>query len=211
MTAALCDTTMTPRLDLPCRCETYEGNMGPCAAFSGGANGRCAYCDHGPACHPASWFPAITLWQPWASLIFTPRQHKRHETRGFRLPERLIGQWVAIHAAARSVRRHELAVVLDDLCADQWGRDYETSLPHRRVLGLVRFGPSRPTEGDKPGWVDEVCGDWSRGRWAWPIIQRHQLDEPAKATGRQGWWTVALEPPPQLGDATPPPTQGVKP
>lgn len=49
---ARCDTTQTVRLDLPCSCDTYAGNLGPCAAFEAGGNGRCVHCDHARRCHP---------------------------------------------------------------------------------------------------------------------------------------------------------------
>lgn len=48
----LCDTTQTARLCIPCHCDTYDGNLGPCAKFELGGNGRCAYCDHAQSCHP---------------------------------------------------------------------------------------------------------------------------------------------------------------
>lgn len=43
------------RLENPnCRCETYEGNLGPCRTFETGMNERCVYCDHFFACHRAA-------------------------------------------------------------------------------------------------------------------------------------------------------------
>jgi len=44
--------------------------------------------------------PAVTLWQPWASLIASGA--KPFETRAFPIPARLLGKRVAIHAAARA-------------------------------------------------------------------------------------------------------------
>lgn len=47
-----CETTLTERFENPeCRCNTYEGNFGPCETFEIGANGNCVYCDHSSACH----------------------------------------------------------------------------------------------------------------------------------------------------------------
>lgn len=42
---------------------------------------------------------AVTLWQPWASLIAA--EVKRFETRSWAPPEALIGTRIAVHAAAR--------------------------------------------------------------------------------------------------------------
>lgn len=49
-----CDTTVTPRLDpkLCQGCATSPNNMGPCATYELGMNGRCVFCDHGQTCHP---------------------------------------------------------------------------------------------------------------------------------------------------------------
>lgn len=150
--------------------------------------------------------PAITLWQPWASLIFA--DIKDHETRGFPMPERLIGRWIAIHSAARSVRPHELCEALRQVCDANWGPGYETGLPHRQVLGLVRFGRSIETHRTRATTPsDWAAGNWTPHRWAWPIDERVLLDERVFAKGRQGWWRVELERPPQLGEDGGP-TQG---
>lgn len=47
-----CETTLTERFENPnCRCDTYEGNLGPCRTFEVGANGLCVFCDHEEGCH----------------------------------------------------------------------------------------------------------------------------------------------------------------
>lgn len=48
--------------------------------------------------------PALTLWQPWASLV--AEGVKTIETRSWKAPDDLIGDTIAIHAAARKPRRH---------------------------------------------------------------------------------------------------------
>ena len=45
-------------------------------------------------------FPAISLWQPWASLLFVP-DGKVHETRDWKAPEKYIGRTILIHAAKK--------------------------------------------------------------------------------------------------------------
>ncbi len=51
---------------------------------------------------------AITLHQPWASLITLGV--KTVETRSWPAPERLLGQTIAIHAGKRVVRNPGVAV-----------------------------------------------------------------------------------------------------
>jgi hypothetical protein len=52
--------------------------------------------------------PVISLWQPFASLIFTWDRDlgefaKAFETRGFKLPTRLIGQRAAVRSWQRGL------------------------------------------------------------------------------------------------------------
>lgn len=50
-----CDTTMTERfVPIDCVCDTYEGNLGPCATFEATTSGKCVYCNHRQACHEVS-------------------------------------------------------------------------------------------------------------------------------------------------------------
>ncbi len=50
-----CDTTLTLRhpRDI-CTCDDETDLMGPCDTWEIGQNGRCIYCNHTEACHPAS-------------------------------------------------------------------------------------------------------------------------------------------------------------
>lgn len=48
---------------------------------------------------------ALTIWQPWASLIVAGA--KPFEFRGWSMPRSMIGQRIVIHAAARKVNRVE--------------------------------------------------------------------------------------------------------
>jgi hypothetical protein len=49
---------------------------------------------------------ALTVWQPWATLIAISA--KPYEFRGWKPPQSLVGQRIAIHAGARPVRRAEV-------------------------------------------------------------------------------------------------------
>ena len=50
---------------------------------------------------------ALTIWQPWASLIMAGC--KPYEFRTWPAPRHLWGKRIAIHAAARPVRKAEVA------------------------------------------------------------------------------------------------------
>jgi hypothetical protein len=56
---------------------------------------------------------ALTLWEPWASLIAIGA--KPYEFRGWRAPRQFIGRRIAIHAGARPLRLAEVDDLLTKL------------------------------------------------------------------------------------------------
>lgn len=157
--------------------------------------------------------PAITLWQPWASLI-VPLRVKTIETRGWAAPKRLIGRRIGIHAAARMYGREDV-----ERFADVFGTKWPV-LPLGVLLGTVRLAacvpmvnlgsPSRqdrlvldfPDDGDLPHqqggmWVlgpyvgsatrvedQRPFGDFAPGRWAWLLDEITPTTEQCPACGR---------------------------
>ena len=131
--------------------------------------------------------PAITLWQPYASLIFVA---KPWETRKGKLPAKHIGQPIVIHAAAAYAPKWALSDELHELCMDVWGCSYNFTVPRGSVLGVAKFGPCRPTEDVAPELDADAlaAGDFSPGRRAWPVLSAIELKRPIPAKGSQGWW-----------------------
>jgi hypothetical protein len=134
--------------------------------------------------------PAISLWQPWASLIFTG--DKLHETRAYPPPAKHLGQRVAIHAAKRLVHGTDLTVGLSLLLERNWGANsgWRDQLPRGVLLGTAVLVEAIRTDHRQPGPVDLVAGDWSRGRWAWQLGDVQPLAQPVRWTGKQGWFYV---------------------
>jgi hypothetical protein len=151
--------------------------------------------------------PALTLWQPWASLIAASA--KPYEWRGWPAPKRLIGQRIAIHAGARKVRRNEIADLLLDI--EREG-EAGTSL----IIDIAR--PLLEAWHTSPGMLplsSIVCtavlgypiksadyalarraftGDSDRidhTKWGWPLAAVERLEPFVPAKGAQGfwWWT----------------------
>ncbi len=56
---------------------------------------------------------ALTVWQPWASLIAI--KAKPYEFRGWKPPRSIIGRRIAIHAGVRPVRKSEVLELLGRL------------------------------------------------------------------------------------------------
>ena len=141
--------------------------------------------------------PALTLWQPWASLVFLGL--KKYETRGWGTPYR--GQmW--IHAARRKVdwRAVQALQALDipipesfdfplgclvgivNLTAVQLmvtDEQYEKARPVYRG-GIARIS-SQPAK-------EIATGIWEPGRYAWKLEDCQQMEHPIYTRGYQGLW-----------------------
>ena len=149
--------------------------------------------------------PALTIWQPWASLIMAGC--KPYEFRGWVPPRALWGQRIAIHAAARPVRRSEVAEWLMRLRGpDAWTTATHGEpaieilekvhaspgiLPLGVVLGTAILGvPKRGSE-----IVQEFGGPPSNSaraqhsNWGWPLTPVEHFEPPVPAKGAQGFWT----------------------
>ncbi len=131
--------------------------------------------------------PAITLYQPWASLIEVGA--KRYETRSFMAPQRLLGQRIAIHAAKRQItlvgldRETALAIM-----AAVNGSVYR--LPRGVVVCTAFLAESLPAESVEP----DLFGDYSPGRFAWRLddVQPVSPHVPARGQPMIGWpWESA--------------------
>lgn len=130
----------------------------------------------------------ITLWQPWASLIFAG--YKRFETRSFRYPKFLAGQEIAIHAAAKFPALRHIGKELHEICYDAFGCSYNYSLPLGKVIGTVRLAGCYLTSlaAQCQSQDELVCGDWSAGRYAWALTDVEPFERPIVAKGKRGWW-----------------------
>lgn len=147
---------------------------------------------------------ALTIWQPWASLIMAGA--KPYEFRGWPAPRALRGARIAIHAGARPVRRAEIADLIVRLrSAEAWTtalrpeialplleRWHSTPalLPLSSILGMAVLGePRRAHE-----IVEEFgarLNDSDRDQhsnWAWPLTAIEVLEPYQPAKGAQGFW-----------------------
>ena len=148
--------------------------------------------------------PALTIWQPWATLVMAGC--KPYEFRTWPPPRHLWGKRIAIHAAARRVRKAEVAEWLLRLRGpDAWStaliREPATEilervhaspgmLPLGAVLGTALLGEPRPGS----GIVEEFGGPASNAarerhsHWGWPLMAIEPFDEPLPARGAYGFW-----------------------
>jgi len=128
---------------------------------------------------------AITLYQPWASLIAAGI--KRYETRHWppRSGQLTEGEELAIHAGMRIVK--PLPPYLEELIANL---PETLPLPTGAVLCVCRFEGTAFTYDvrDQVGDTERACGDWSFGRFAWELTVLRVFPHGIPTRGHQGIW-----------------------
>lgn len=132
----------------------------------------------------------ISLWQPFASLIFTLPPLKNFETRSFPFPKRLTGERIAIHATAKFTPHDQISIRLHQLCMSEFGPGYLDTLSRSAIIGTVRLEYCIQTDQLSSlnlNQTDFVCGDWTPGRYAWRLCEPHAFPVPIPQKGGQGW------------------------
>ena len=154
---------------------------------------------------------ALTIWQPWASLIVAGA--KPYEFRGWRAPRSLIGKRIVIHAAARKMNlaetralfvlkhtrntddQYKLAWAETCLIADKAGPVLAEAivgdLPFAvgigtAVLGEPRLGTEIAAEFGVPRANDSDRDD--HANWGWPMLDIEPWPEAIPMRGAQGFW-----------------------
>lgn len=138
---------------------------------------------------------AISLWQPWASLI---GRGKSIETRSWSTSHR--GP-IAIHAAKRftaeEVETCETAPffhVLKDAGFAQLDHNglymrmmfpFGAIVATANLVDCVRSEIIRPKLAALGQWDELAFGNYQTGRWAWIMSDIRPLKEPIRYTGRQ--------------------------
>ena len=131
---------------------------------------------------------ALTLHQPWASLIADGR--KAVETRSWAPPVALLGERIAIHAGK----------VVDKYYADDWYAGFP--LPIGCVvctavladMGQIRqelLGKSVMVQWWRAGLLEhpvDPYGDFALSRWLWRLDDVEAVSPPIPARGHQGIW-----------------------
>lgn len=144
---------------------------------------------------------ALTLWQPWASLIAL--KAKRHETRSWKTDYR--GP-LAIHAAKRPIRGDEITTEIDAELVRQLGpgEPWRNVLPVGRILAVCELTAIFPTgqlafDGFKAGEPsidasEKPFGDYTPGRFAWRLenIVALDADRLPIVKGQMGLWNLDL-------------------
>jgi hypothetical protein len=148
---------------------------------------------------------AITLWQPWASLVAI--EAKKIETRSWHTNYR---GWLAIHAALHP------PYIATMVCPQAYDRIWEVlsgenrfQLPLGKVVAVASLsdcvrtdhltGPFTNTQTVPAGSDEYLFGNYEPGRYGWVLDRIIRLPEPIPAKGAQGIWN--WEPPAGLLDS----------
>lgn len=129
---------------------------------------------------------AISLWQPWATLIAIGA--KEYETRSWAQSYRGT---IAIHAAKRTSEIQRVLNKPDMACyLNDEGYHKVQDFPLGAIVAFAKLTAIYRTEELRPHLSPKELqyGDFSNGRFAWRIEQVAILDEPIPARGQQGLW-----------------------
>ena len=144
---------------------------------------------------------AISLWQPWATLI--AENQKQYEFRTWPVHPNIIGQRIAIHAAARRIVKYEIKELIQaihcgenipglvdhEVCAEMLRHMH--LYPEQVVLGkivatAVVGEPVSPEDLIRLKILQRL--DPSYRLWGWPLTEVQKLPRPIAMAGRQGFW-----------------------
>ncbi|RCJ20111.1 hypothetical protein A6S26_05165 [Nostoc sp. ATCC 43529] len=143
---------------------------------------------------------AISLWQPWASLI--PFGLKKYETRSWATNYR--GDLLICSAKKQSREQERIYdkilykyqdqypdLLIDDESVREWN-----DLPRGCVIAIVTLADCIQMTEESITQHPEVeidCGDWQVGRWAWKLENIRKIKEPFPVKGRQGFFSVDVD------------------
>jgi len=148
--------------------------------------------------------PALTVWQPWASLI--AEECKTFEFRSWPAPKYVVGRRIAIHASARPVRVTEVRAFLIKLHSARWREtgiisedararairlleklaDTPNILPMSSVLCTAMLGQplANAALAEQLGvpWVNDSDRD-QHANWGWPLSDIERLQPLCRRAG----------------------------
>ncbi len=145
---------------------------------------------------------ALTLWQPWASLVMIGAKSAEYRKwdYGARYPM-LIGQRIVMHAGTRPIRAQEVEDILQRIQDGVSTLNAELAVPllerlmsAYRCKGVLELGAGLGTfvlgRAHKPQPVTDLPDSYRHDHhiWAWPMTEIERWDEPRHRRGSQGFW-----------------------
>lgn len=126
---------------------------------------------------------AITIYQPWATLIILGL--KQYETRNYPIQHR--GQ-LAIHAGKNTDYLHLFDTPEFEPWLRAWGFCKPADLPMGAILGTVNLLNVYQSDKCNPNQYERAWGDWTAGRFVWKLDLVERFAAPVPMAGKQGLW-----------------------
>lgn len=151
---------------------------------------------------------ALTIWQPWASLVMIgakPYEFRRWDYRS--RASQLEGQHIVIHAGARPIRLQEVEDIISRMedrlsslrsaiarpMLERLRRAHRGQgvLPLAAGLGTTILGKPKSVSAlfNSPADSDRI----DHHMWAWPLTDIVRWEEPVECRGAQGFWNWPFE------------------
>lgn len=135
---------------------------------------------------------ALSLWQPWASLIL--HGHKQFETRSWFTDYR--GELI-VHAA-KQWKENQVGVLSSLSFKYKFIEEDLSKPPHMitllgkavAVCDLVDCIPITHDFRARQTQLELDCGNWALGRWAWRLDNVRAIDPPIPIKGHQRLWNI---------------------
>lgn len=133
---------------------------------------------------------AVSLWQPWADWVVWGV--KTIETRSWPAPEKLAGQWLAIHAA----KKFDKQAPLTELELSEHRLQYHTKRQGAIVGAAWLERVARLSEADWRRWQRRHCCPlewWDERKFGWFVAKAITFNTPIPCTGHQRLWVLPAE------------------
>ena len=139
---------------------------------------------------------AISLWQPWATLMAVGA--KAVETRSWAPRGLRVGDRFAIHAAKKQDADSLFLCVEEPfrtVLVERAGIEFVRDLPFGAIVATVQLGGVYRTESirDSLSEDERAFGDYRDGRYGWFTVDCRRLAEPIPCRGAQGLWDVPAD------------------
>lgn len=143
-------------------------------------------------------YKAISLHQPWASLVALGI--KKYETRSWNTKYRgkvLICSAKVSYTPNTWLGDYLISDITNAIC-ELAGMEascktaldfFNCNLPLGKVLCVVNLEDCIKVESKQVSQLEQLCGNWTPGRYAWELANLMPLPEPIPIKGRQGLWT----------------------
>ncbi|NJO60323.1 MAG: ASCH domain-containing protein [Richelia sp. RM2_1_2] len=130
---------------------------------------------------------AVSLWQPWASLIELGLKH--YETRSWKT---LYRGKLLICSTAKSTKTQyqQYLKICNEVQLPDWN---EINFPYGytiAICNLVDCIEMTPEFIAQQSQTEILCGDWQVGRYAWKLEKIQLITEPFTVKGKQGLFNV---------------------